>query len=447
LITTGEESPNFWAKRHGRAGPRRGLHANSAQTGGSNGGNGNWRAACRAELITAESGCMIISPAQEQALSAGAFDETGGSEERRPHYDIIRRWLETSSPEVLALKRREAELLFRRTGITFSVYSEGGDPERLIPFDIIPRVLSGDEWELLSQGLIQRIRALNAFIHDVYHDREIVRAGHIPERLIFLNEAFRPEMQGFDPPAHSYTHVAGIDIVRVGPREFYVLEDNCRTPSGVSYMLENREAMMRLFPDLFAHHRIAPVSHYPEELHDTLRSVAPANCTGEPVIVVMTPGARNSAYYEHSFLADEMGVELVEGADLFIDETTVYMRTTEGPKKVDVIYRRIDDAYLDPLTFQRDSLLGTAGLFNAYRAGNVTLANAVGAGIADDGPGFHRAQPGGGAIPFRAIAAELTSDTVHFESVVARGVHGICVSLGRLTQRFNILFSIPCRKR
>jgi uncharacterized circularly permuted ATP-grasp superfamily protein len=323
----------------------------------------------------------MSTPAQQAPI---AFDETGGPEGRRSHYDIIRRWLRDSSPELLSLKRREAELLFRRTGITFAVYSEGGDPERLIPFDIIPRVLSASEWELLSRGLTQRIRALNAFIHDAYHDREILRAGLVPGRLILHNQAFRPEVQGFEPPHRIYTHVAGIDIVRVGPHEFYVLEDNCRTPSGVSYMLENREAMMRLFPDLFARHRIAPVSHYPEELHDTLRSVAPANCAGEPVIVLLTPGAHNSAYYEHSFLADEMGIELVEGADLFVDDLVVYMRTTEGPKKVDVIYRRIDDAFIDPLTFLPDSLLGTPGLFNAYRAGNVTLANAVGAGIADD---------------------------------------------------------------
>jgi uncharacterized circularly permuted ATP-grasp superfamily protein len=326
----------------------------------------------------------MSTPAREGAIADIAYDETGGAEEECSHYDIIRRWLREASPELLTLKRREAELLFRRTGITFAVYSEGGDPERLIPFDIIPRVLSGAEWDLLSRGLTQRIRALNAFIHDAYHDREILSAGQIPDRLILHNEAFRPEVQGFEPPHRVYTHVAGIDIVRVGPREFYVLEDNCRTPSGVSYMLENREAMMRLFPDLFARHRIAPVSHYPEELHDTLRSVAPANCAGDPVIVLLTPGAHNSAYYEHSFLADEMGVELVEGADLFVDELIVYMRTTEGPKKVDVIYRRIDDAFIDPLTFLPDSLLGTPGLFNAYRAGNVALANAVGAGIADD---------------------------------------------------------------
>jgi len=245
-------------------------------------------------------------------------------------------------------------------------------------------VLDPGEWELLARGLTQRVKALNAFIRDVYHEREILHAGKMPPALVLHNDGFRPEMQGFDAPADVYAHISGIDLVRVGRREFYVLEDNCRTPSGVSYMLENREATMRLFPDLYARHRIAPVSHYPEELLDTLRSVAPANCEGEPAIVLLTPGANNSAYYEHSFLADEMGIELVEGADLVVIDNVAYMRTTEGPRRVDVIYRRIDDDYVDPLTFLPDSLLGTPGLFNAYRAGNLTLANAVGAGIADD---------------------------------------------------------------
>jgi uncharacterized circularly permuted ATP-grasp superfamily protein len=313
-----------------------------------------------------------------------AFDEMGAGEARRSHYELIHRWLEETPAEALSLKRREAELLFRRIGITFAVYAEGGDPERLIPFDIIPRVLDWAEWTVLARGLTQRVRALNAFIADVYHRRQILRAGHIPPELVLHNEGFRPEMQDFEPAQGVYTHIAGIDIVRLGPRDFYVLEDNCRTPSGVSYMIENREAMMRLFPDLVARHRIAPVAHYPEDLLDTLKSVAPANCEAEPVVVLMTPGSHNSAYYEHSFLADEMGIELVEGADLFIEDNIVYMRTTEGPRRVDVIYRRVDDDFIDPLTFRPESVLGTPGLFNAYRAGNVTLANGVGAGIADD---------------------------------------------------------------
>ena len=327
---------------------------------------------------------MVNRPAAETQGAAAAFDEMAASENCQARYELIRRWIEATPAEALSLKRREAELLFRRIGITFAVYSEGGDPERLIPFDIIPRVLDGEEWALLSRGLTQRVRALNDFIRDVYHGRQILRAGLVPPDLVLHNEGFRPEMQDFTPAQGVYTHVAGIDIVRLGARDFCVLEDNCRTPSGVSYMLENREAMMRLFPELFARHHIAPVSHYPEELLDTLKSVAPRQCAGEPRVVLLTPGSYNSAYYEHSFLADEMGIELVEGVDLFVDENIVYMRTTEGPKRVDVIYRRVDDDYIDPLTFRPDAVLGTPGLFNAYRAGNVTLANGVGAGIADD---------------------------------------------------------------
>jgi len=311
------------------------------------------------------------------------FDEMNG-ETIRPAYELIQSWLNSVPPEALRLKHREAEHLFRRLGITFAVYSEGGDPERLIPFDIIPRILEAEEWDFLSRGLRQRVRALNAFAHDVYHKREFLRAGYIPPETILHNECFRPEMQDFEPPQGVYTHISGIDLVRVGPRDFFVLEDNCRTPSGVSYMLENREAMMRLFPDLFARHRVQPVAHYPEELRDTLKSVAPPRCEGEPSVAVLTPGSYNSAYYEHAFLADEMGVELVEGADLFVRDNIVYMRTTEGPKRIDVLYRRIDDDFLDPLAFRPDSALGVPGLFAAYRAGSVTLANAVGTGITDD---------------------------------------------------------------
>jgi uncharacterized circularly permuted ATP-grasp superfamily protein len=326
----------------------------------------------------------VTLPVTETMGAEPPFDEMGSAEQCRAQYQLIQRWMGETPAEILGLKRREAELLFRRIGITFAVYSEGGDPERLIPFDIIPRVLDAQEWELVSRGLTQRVRALNEFLRDVYHGRQILRAGLIPPELVLHNEGFRPEMQDFEPPHGVYTHVAGIDLVRLGPRDFTVLEDNCRTPSGVSYMLENREAMMRLFPDLFARHRIASVSHYPEDLLETLQSVAPPNCPGEPRVALLTPGSYNSAYYEHSFLADEMGIEIVEGVDLFVDDNIVYMRTTEGPKRVDVIYRRLDDDYLDPLTFRPDSLLGTPGLFSAYRSGNVTLANGVGAGIADD---------------------------------------------------------------
>ena len=313
------------------------------------------------------------------------FDEMRGDGDAcRPAYALVKEWLERTPPEFMRRKEVEAEALFRRIGITFAVYTEGGDPERLIPFDLIPRVLDAAEWELLATGLEQRVKALNRFVADVYGPREIIKAGTVPERLIRGNEAFEAQMVGVEVPGGVYTHIAGIDMVRVGPEEFYVLEDNGRTPSGVSYMLENREVMMRLFPDLFARQAIQPVSHYPEELMATLTSVAPPNCPGEPVIALLTPGFYNSAYYEHSFLADEMGIELVEGQDLVVENGIVKMRTTEGLKRIDVLYRRIDDAFLDPLAFNPDSALGVAGLFDAYKRGNVTLANAVGAGVCDD---------------------------------------------------------------
>ncbi|HVY86037.1 MAG TPA: circularly permuted type 2 ATP-grasp protein [Caulobacterales bacterium] len=313
------------------------------------------------------------------------FDEMNGvAGALRQPYASIEAWLKATPPAVLTAKRLEAERLFRRIGITFAVYTEGGDPERLIPFDIIPRVIDANEWAVLENGLKQRVRALNAFLADIYNKREIVAAGKIPAQMIEDNPAYQQIMQGFTPPGGVYTHIAGIDLVRTGPDEFYVLEDNCRTPSGVSYMLEDRSVMMRLFPDLFAQAGVEPVSRYPEFLLRTLQSAAPANCEGEPAVVVLTPGQYNSAYYEHSFLADEMGVELVEGVDLVVKDRKVFTRTTRGLRKVDVIYRRIDDEYLDPKAFNPDSVLGVPGLMEAYKAGNVTLANAPGAGISDD---------------------------------------------------------------
>jgi uncharacterized circularly permuted ATP-grasp superfamily protein len=313
-----------------------------------------------------------------------AFDEMTTDGFVRGPYAEIARWLAATPREALERRRHEAELLFKRIGITFAVYGEGGDPERLIPFDIIPRILARAEWDALSRGLVQRVRALNLFLADVYGPQEILRAGRIPAALVRDNEAFRPEMAGFVPPGGIYTHIAGIDVVRTGARDFWVLEDNCRTPSGVSYMLEGREAMLRLFPGICAAHRIAPVGHYPEELLETLKSVAPPACRGTPRVAILTPGSYNSAYYEHCFLADEMGVEVVEGPDLFVESEVVFMRTTAGPQRVDVIYRRIDDDYLDPKVFRPESVLGVPGLLAAYRAGNVALANAPGAGIADD---------------------------------------------------------------
>jgi uncharacterized circularly permuted ATP-grasp superfamily protein len=313
-----------------------------------------------------------------------AFDEMNDPAGVRPAYAGIASWIERHGLEALGAKREEAEALFRRVGITFAVYGEGGDPERLIPFDVIPRILARSEWDRLAKGLTQRVKALNAFIGDVYAGQEIVKAGRVPGALIADNEAFCAPMVGLRPPAGIYAHISGIDLVRTGPDDFWVLEDNCRTPSGVSYMLENREAMLRLFPGLCADHRLAPVGHYPEELLETLKDAAPPNCKGAPRVAVLTPGHFNSAYYEHCFLADEMGVEVVEGADLFVEDDVVFMRTTAGPRRVDVLYRRVDDDYLDPKVFKPESMLGVPGIFGAYRAGNITLANAPGAGIADD---------------------------------------------------------------
>jgi uncharacterized circularly permuted ATP-grasp superfamily protein len=301
----------------------------------------------------------------------------------RSHYQPYAKWLAETPAESIVEKRNEADTLFRRAGITFAVYGDETGTERLIPFDIVPRIIPAPEWEHLQQGLRQRVTALNAFLHDVYHDQEILRAGRIPAEQVLCNVQYRPEMQGIDLPMDVYAHIAGIDLVRAGQGEYYVLEDNLRVPSGVSYMLEDRKAMMRLFPELFARYSVAPVEHYPDLLLETLRSVAAAGVR-DPVVVLLTPGAHNSAYFEHAFLAQQMGIELVEGQDLFVDDEIVYMRTTQGPRRVDVIYRRVDDDFLDPLAFRPDSMLGVPGLLTAYRAGRVVISNAIGTGIADD---------------------------------------------------------------
>ena len=315
-----------------------------------------------------------------------AFDEMSGGADGavRSPYLRLDAWLKDAPADLIETRRRQAEVFFRRLGITFAVYGEGEAAERLIPFDLVPRVIDAGEWAHLERGLIQRVTALNAFLKDVYGPQACMRAGIIPSDLVLQNPQYRLETAHIRPPHDVYTHLAGVDLVRTGERDFYVLEDNCRTPSGVSYMLENREAMMRLFPELFSAHRIKPVERYTDSLLATLRSVAPERAGEDPTIAVLTPGLYNSAYYEHSFLADRLGVELVEGRDLFVDDAVVYMRTTDGPKRLDVIYRRLDDDYLDPLTFRPDSGLGVPGLVAAYAAGNVTLANAPGTGVADD---------------------------------------------------------------
>ena len=315
----------------------------------------------------------------------GFFNEmyAEGAGNVRAHYGEFENWLAEQPAETVARKRVEADLIFRRVGITFAVYGNNAGTERLIPFDIIPRIIPAHEWSQLQKGLTQRVQALNMFIHDIYHAQHIVKAGVIPAEQIFRNAQYRPEMQDVAVASDIYAHIAGVDIVRAGAGEFYVLEDNLRVPSGVSYMLEDRKMMMRLFPDLFARHQIAPVAHYPDLLLDMLRSVAPQG-VDDPTVVVMTPGMYNSAYFEHAFLAQQMGVELVEGQDLFVSDNSVFMRTTRGPKRVDVIYRRIDDDYLDPLAFRSDSAIGVPGLLSVYRAGRVTLSNAIGTGVADD---------------------------------------------------------------
>lgn len=333
----------------------------------------------------------LLSPVTQFQMAAEgsarvvAFDEmspanTGVREPYRSYDD----WLRDQDPARLTEKMRDAERVFRKTGITFAVYGEAEAAERLIPFDIVPRIISGAEWRRLTQGIEQRVQALNAFLDDIYHRQEILRAGRLPRELVANNEAFLAEMIGVRPPAGVYTHIIGVDIVRTAENQFHVLEDNARTPSGVSYMLENRETMLQLFPELFQRVKVRPVENYPQLLRQSLAAVRPSGVKGAPTIAVLTPGSYNSAYFEHAFLADQMGVELVEGIDLRVVDGRVAMRTTEGYKRIDVLYRRVDDAFLDPLTFRPDSTLGVAGIMDVYRAGNITIANAPGTGIADD---------------------------------------------------------------
>ena len=302
----------------------------------------------------------------------------------RAPYDGYAAWFAQQDNARLAKKSDEAEAFFRRSGITFNVYGQSDAEERLIPFDLVPRILSNNEWTKLSKGIDQRVRAINAFLHDIYNRQEILRAGVVPTSLVAQNDAFLPQMMDFTPPGGVYTHITGTDIVRTGADDFFVLEDNARTPSGVSYMLENRETMLQMFPELFSKIRVQRVSDYPKELRRSLAASAPASCKGRPCVAVLTPGIYNSAYYEHSFLADQMGVELVEGHDLRVVDGHIAMRTTKGYKVIDVLYRRVDDEFLDPLTFNPNSMLGVPGIMDVYRAGNITIANAPGTGVADD---------------------------------------------------------------
>jgi uncharacterized circularly permuted ATP-grasp superfamily protein len=317
-------------------------------------------------------------------VNGSYYDEMQGPDGAvRPHYQAFADWLARTPADRIAQKRGEAERAFHRVGITFAVYGENSGTERLIPFDIVPRIIPANEWETLERGLKQRVAALNAFLDDIYHDQRILAESIVPADRVRGNSAYRPEMHGVAVPGGIYAHIAGVDVVRVGAGEWYVLEDNLRVPSGVSYMLEDRKMMMRLFPELFATQSIRPVQHYPDLLLENLRGVAPAG-VDSPVVALLTPGPYNSAYFEHTFLAQQMGVQLVEGQDLFVRDDTVYMKTTRGPQRVHVIYRRVDDDFVDPLAFRPDSMLGVPGLFAAYRSGRVTLANAIGTGVADD---------------------------------------------------------------
>ncbi len=326
------------------------------------------------------------------AIPEGCYDELLRPDGRaHPHVAALAQALERLGPEALLAAGRRRDAIFMQQGITFEVAgSDGERRDRPFPLDLVPRVLTAAEWTVIKRGLAQRIRALNAFVDDVYHTREIVRAGIVPWSLIVTRPSFARPVHGIRAPGGVYTHVCGCDLVRGGDGGWRVLEDNVRTPSGISYVLENRLAMTRLMPELFAGQRVRPVDNYPSLLLDALQAVAPA-AEGEPTVVLWTPGPLNGAYFEHAFLAREMGIELVEASDLVVRDATCYMRTTAGLKRVHTIYRRLDDDFIDPLAFRPDSVLGVPGLVRAYRAGSVAIANAIGTGVADDKAIYHYA--------------------------------------------------------
>ncbi len=312
------------------------------------------------------------------------FDEVFKQpDECRSHYKIaMERFNELDQPELKA-RRHTVNVFFMNQGITFTVYNADEGIERIFPFDLIPRIVPNSEWQIIERGLTQRITALNLFLHDIYHTQKILKDKVVPAELVLGSKHFRREFMGVNPPLGVYIHITGTDIIRDAQGNYMVLEDNLRTPSGVSYMLQNRQAMKRAFPLLFDRYRVRPVEDYPQELLKVLHQISPYNGR-DPNIVLLTPGIYNSAYFEHSFLARQMGIDLTEGRDLVVNDNKVYTRTTKGLKRVDVIYRRVDDDFLDPLVFRPDSVLGVAGLINAYRMGNVALANAIGTGVADD---------------------------------------------------------------
>jgi len=301
----------------------------------------------------------------------------------RDHYELLYQRLNEFGADELYRRQQAADLSFLHQGITFTVYGREEGTEKIFPYDLLPRIIHGDEWDILERGLTQRITALNLFLHDIYHDGKILRDKIIPRELLYTCPHYRREMRGVNVPKGVYVSVVGTDLIRMPNGEFVILEDNLRVPSGVSYMLANRQVMRNVLPKMFANYDVRPIHNYGQALVNTLRALAPRGIS-DPTIVLLTPGVYNSAYYEHTFLAREMGIELVEGRDLLVHNNIVYMRTSAGLRRVDVIYRRIDDDFLDPLAFRSDSALGVSGLFNAYRAGNVALANAIGTGVADD---------------------------------------------------------------
>ena len=313
------------------------------------------------------------------------FDEMYSDDAQiRKHYLQVNSWLRTMSSTVISQKNFEAESHFKRIGITFSV-KDDDMTERIIPFDLIPRILTNYEWVKIEKGVLQRAKALNSFLHDIYNSGEIFKAGIVPKEIVYKKSSYDQSMINFSPPRKIYSPIIGVDLVRTGKDEFYVLEDNCRTPSGVSYMLENREIMMKMFPDLFHTNRVLRVDDYPTRLLQTLMSLAPKKCDSSiPTVVLSTPGHLNSAYYEHTFLSDQMGIEMVESQDLFVENDLLYMKTVDGPKKIDVVYRRIDDEFLDPLCYNPDSVIGVPGITQVYKTGGVNICSAPGAGIADD---------------------------------------------------------------
>ncbi|ACL25136.1 circularly permuted type 2 ATP-grasp protein [Chloroflexus aggregans] len=327
---------------------------------------------------------LVGQPPFEQYTLTGAYDEMFAPDGSvRPAYAELARRLSALSREELQQRQRYADLTFLNQGITFTVYGNESGTERVFPYDLLPRIITADEWQQIERGLSQRIIALNHFLRDIYHDQQILRDGVIPRELVYSCRHYRREMRGLPVPRNVYTAIVGTDLVRLPDGQFVVLEDNLRVPSGVSYMLTNRAVMKRAFPHLFGAHGVRPIDHYGQALLATLRALAPDH-RPEPTIALLTPGVFNSAYFEHTFLARQMGIELVEGRDLIAHDNVVYMRTTGGLRRVDVIYRRIDDDFLDPMVFRPDSMLGVPGLLNAYRAGNVVLANAIGTGVADD---------------------------------------------------------------